>query len=310
MLLVSAEDIRRVLSFEHLVEALRGAHLQPRMPGRDLIVGDGPEKFFVRAAGLRGLGFGSKLITVFPDNPRSGNLPSVQAVFVLFGGEDGRPRAVMDGTEITYWKTAADSALGSALLSREDSARFLMVGAGSMAPWLVRAHLAVRPNLREVAIWNRTAERAKNLAARLSAEGIPAEPARDLAQAVRAADIVCCATMANEPLIAGEWVSNGTHLDLVGGWTPAIREADDEVMRRSRLFVDNRESAFDGVGDILIPIENGTIVADDVLADLYDLVSGAEGREGADDVTVFKNAGGAHLDLMTANAILDRLDSE
>lgn len=306
---VSAGDIDRVLTFDTLVAALEAGHRRPRLPIRDAIIGEGESKYFVRSSGSCGFAFGSKLITVFPDNPGVRDLPSVQALFVLFDGGDGRPCALLDGTAITYWKTAADSALGSKVLARPDVCNMLMVGAGSLAPWLVRAHAAVHPSLRQVRVWNRTPGRAAALAERLSHEGIPAQPATELASAVREADLISCATMARVPLIAGSWLRPGTHLDLVGGWTPEMREADDEAVARSRVFVDCRDSAFDGVGDILLPIARGVIGEADVLADHYDLAAGAPGRTSEQEITLFKNAGGAHLDLMTAVAILGRLDS-
>ena len=305
---VTAEEIARVLTFDALVAALEAGHRRDRLPIDDRIIGEGERKYFVRSSGQGGFAFGSKLITVFPDNPRENGLPTVQAVFVLLDGRDGRPRAVLDGTQITYWKTAADSALGAKLLARPDVRTMLMVGAGSLAPWLVRAHRAVRPGLERVRVWNRTPGRAAALAEQLTAEGIPAEPAPDLAAAVREADLVSCATMARDPIIEGGWLRPGAHLDLVGGWTPEMREADDAAVSRSRVFVDCRESAFDGVGDILQPIANGAIGAADVLADHYDLAAGAPGRTSRREITLFKNAGGAHLDLMTAEAILALLE--
>jgi ornithine cyclodeaminase len=159
-----------------------------------------------------------------------------------------------------------------------------------------------------VLVWNRTPERAATLAATLRADGVVAEATADLEGAVRGAHVVTTATRSHTPLIRGAWLRPGTHLDLVGGYTPETREADDEAARRARIFVDRRESAFDGVGDILQPIASGAIRREDVLGDLYDLVGGAvPGRRSGDDVTLFKNAGGGHLDLMTAQAVMAQL---
>jgi ornithine cyclodeaminase/alanine dehydrogenase-like protein (mu-crystallin family) len=185
----------------------------------------------------------------------------------------------------------------------------VMLGAGAMAPWLVRAHRAVRPSIRRVLVWNRTAARAETAAAALRAEGVAAEATADLPAAVRQSQLISSATRTHTPLIEGAWLARGAHLDLVGGYTPDTREADDEAARRSRVFVDCRESAFDGVGDILGPIASGAITQDDVRGDLYDLIGGGvPGRTGPDDTTFFKNAGGGHLDLMTAQAIMAALD--
>jgi ornithine cyclodeaminase/alanine dehydrogenase-like protein (mu-crystallin family) len=253
----------------------------------------------------------SKLITSFPANLTAGKLPAVQAVCVLFDGSNGQPLAVIDGTEITYWRTAADSALGAKLLARVDSQTLLVVGAGEMSRWLVRAHCAIRPALRRILIWNRTSERATNVAALLAAEGFAAEATVDLEAAIRAADIVSTCTRSHTPLVRGADLKAGVHLDLVGGYTPATREADDEAARRALIFVDRRESALAGVGDIVGPIASGAIRETDIIGDLYDLVSGqVRGRSLPTDITFFKNAGGAHLDLMTAELILQQLNSQ
>jgi len=267
----------------------------------------GPEAahYFVRSAADHGRAFGSKLIASFP-----GKQPAVQAIYVLFDGADGHPRAALDGTEITFWKTAADSALGASLLARGDPETLTVLGAGAMAPWLVRAHRCVRPSIRRVLAWNRTAARAEALAAELRADGVAADATADLEAAVRRAQIITAATRSHAPLVQGAWLQPGTHLDLVGGYTPDTREADDVAARRSRIFVDRRESAFDGVGDILQPIASGAIRKEDVLGDLYDLIGGGvPGRVGPDDITLFKNAGGGHLDLMTAQAIMSAVDN-
>ena len=303
---VSGEEIRRVLTFPALVAAMAASHRRARTEIRDVLMGAERALYFVRSAADHGHALGSKLITSFPGHPTRA---AVQAVFVLFDGADGRPRAVLDGTEITYWKTAADSALGASLLGPADPETLTVVGAGAMAPWLVRAHRCVRPSIRRVLVWNRTPRRAEALVAELRGEGVVAEATVDLEAAVRRAQLITAVTRSHAPLIAGAWLERGAHLDLVGGYTPDTREADDEAARRSRVFVDRLESAFDGVGDILQPIASGAIRKEDVLGDLYDLVGGGvPGRLRADDITFFKNAGGGHLDLMTAQAIMSALD--
>jgi ornithine cyclodeaminase len=218
--------------------------------------------------------------------------------------------AVLDGTEITYWRTAADSALGAKILAPLEPATLLVVGAGEMSTRLVQAHRAVRPSLRRVLVWNRTQERAARVAARLTKEGIESHPVEDLAAATRMADLISTCTRSHEPLVLGVNLTPGVHLDLVGGYTPRTREADDAAAHRALIFVDRRESAFGGVGDILQPIASGAIREADVLGDLYDLIGGRiAGRRSASDITFFKNAGGAHLDLMTAELIVQRLRS-
>jgi ornithine cyclodeaminase/alanine dehydrogenase-like protein (mu-crystallin family) len=309
MRFVAAEEIRRILSFPMLVAALESGHRRPKIEIQDGFLGSEQQQYFVRHAVDRGRFMASKLITSFPANLIKGELPAVQAVCILFDGANGRPLAIMDGTEITYWRTAADSALGAKILAPAAPATLLVVGAGQMSSWLVRAHRTVRPSLRRVLIWNRSQERATQLSVSLRQEGIEAEAVDDLASATRLADLICTCTRSHEPLVLGGNLRPGAHLDLVGGYTPETREADDEAARRARVFVDRRESAFKGVGDILQPIANGAIGAADVLGDLYDLLGGAvPGRRSPSDITFFKNAGGAHLDLMTAELVFRQID--
>jgi len=308
MRFVNAEEIRSRLTFPILVDALEAAHRRPKIEVQDGLLGSETEQYFVRHAVDRGRYMVSKLITSFPANPATRALPAVQAVLVLFDGTDGRPLAVMDGTEITYWRTAADSALAAKILAVPEPTTLLMVGAGEMCMRLVHAHRAVRPSLRRALIWNRTRERAVAVAARLTRGGIESEPVDDLAKATRAADIISACTRSHDPLVLGANLKAGVHLDLVGGYTPATREADDDAARRALVFVDRRESAFHGVGDIVQAIASGAIRESDVLGDLYDLVGGSvQGRRSASDITFFKNAGGGHLDLMTAELVFRQL---
>jgi len=307
---IGLSEIRSLLTFPLLVAALEAAHQRPKIEVQDGFLGSEGEQYFVRHAVDRGRYFASKLITSFPANLAGGALPAVQAVCVLFDGTNGRPLAVLDGTEITYWRTAADSALGARLLAPPEPHTMLVVGAGQMSRWLVRAHRSVRPSLRRVLIWNRTRKRAADVAVALRQEGIDADVAEDLNAATRSADLITTCTRSHEPLIRGVDLRPGIHLDLVGSYTPGTREADDEAARRALVFVDRRESAFAGVGDILQPIANGSIREADVLGDLYDLVGGSiAGRRSAADITLFKNAGGGHLDLMTAEVIFRQLDA-
>lgn len=309
MRFIGADEIRRVLSFPLLIEALDEAHRRAPMEVQDGFLGSEGEQYFVRHAVDRGRYMASKLITSFPANLAKGVLPAVQAVCVLFDGTDGRPLAVIDGTEITTWRTAADSALGARYLAPETPETLLVVGAGVMSPWLVRAHRTVRPSIRRVLVWNRTAARALETAAALVQEGIPAEAAPDLDAAVAIGDMITCCTRSRTPLVKGALLRPGMHLDLVGGYTPATREADDEAMRRARVYVDRTHSAFAGVGDILQPIESGALRKEDILGELSDLASGrVPGRRSANEITVYKNAGGAHLDLMTCEAVFRLLE--
>ena len=283
------------------------AHRRPKIEVLDGYLGDEKQQYVIRSAVDRGRYMASKMFTSFPANLADGKMPAVQAICVLFDGSNGRPLAAMDGTEVTHWRTAADSALGAKFLAPPSPETLLVVGAGEMSRWLIQAHRTVRPSLRRIIIWNRTLERAAHLAERLGKEGIEAKTTTDLDGATREGDLITTCTRSHVPLIKGANLKPGVHLDLVGGYTPQTREADDEAARRSRVFVDRRESAFDGVGDILQPIANGVIKETDVLGDLYDLAGGTLGRRSASDITFFKNAGGGHLDLMTCEVVFQQL---
>lgn len=305
---VDDAQVTRVLSFPALIDTMEKAHRRQKMEVIDGYLGNETKQYVIRSAVDPGRYMASKMFTSFPANLAAGKFPAVQAICVLFDGSDGRPLAVMDGTEITHWRTAADSALGAKFLARAGVETLLVVGAGEMSKWLVRAHRTVRPSLRRTLIWNRTPERAHDLANQLQAEGVNPEVVLDLDAAAREADVITTCTRSHEPLIKGASLQRGVHLDLVGGYTPQTREADDEAARRSRVFVDRRESAFDGVGDILQPIAHGAISESDVLGDLYDLAGGTvTGRLSPSDITFFKNAGGGHLDLMTCEAVFQAL---
>ncbi len=208
---------------------------------------------------------------------------------------------------MTPWKTAADSALGARFLAREDSRSLLMVGAGVMAPHLIRAHLAARPGIEEITLWNRTPQTARALAAALREQGFAAAASEDLEAAARRADLISCATGATEPLIRGDWLRPGCHLDLVGGFTPEMREADDEACRRAEIYLDSRWFTLGFCGDLTQPMERGILSESDIRGDLFELCQGqAAGRAADKDITLFKNGGGSHLDLMTGRHILDR----
>ncbi|MGH6917301.1 MAG: ornithine cyclodeaminase family protein [Geminicoccaceae bacterium] len=304
MLVIDQDRIDAALTWPALVDALEAGHRLGRGQTHDLLLEEGGDVLLSRTAWKAGYGIGIKTVTGFFGNPaRTPPKPSVQGVFVLFDHGDGRPLAVIDGAGITAWKTAADSALGSRYLSRPDARCLLMVGAGALARPLIQAHLSVRPSVEQILLWNRTPARAEALAAELRAEGLPVDAAIDLAAAIRRADIVSSATRSEEPLIEGAWLKPGAHLDLVGAFTATMRETDDTALRRGRLFVDARETTLDHIGELKIPIERGVISRDDVIADLYDLAKNFAWRRAPDDITIYKNGGGAHLDLMTAIAI-------
>lgn len=304
----SADAMRRHLNFHDLVEHLRAGHQQPPPEvERALMVhksANGTENgFLIWPAWQHERNLGIKIVTIFPGNT---DLPTVQAVYVLFDGANGQPTALIDGTEMTYWKTAADSTLGADYLARSDARTLLMVGAGHLAPYLIRAYQSIRPSLTKIQVWNRTPAKTQHVVD--GVQDTPAEIATDLEAAVRGADIVCCATSGTDPLIKGTWLMPGAHLDLIGGYKENMREADNEAVRRARIFVDSRWFTIEHVGDLCQPIAAGVITPADVQADLFDLCTGQHaGRQSAGDITLFKCGGGAHLDLMTAQHVANRL---
>ncbi|MGD9510145.1 MAG: ornithine cyclodeaminase family protein [Geminicoccaceae bacterium] len=312
MLVVSGDQVHRICAWVDLVAALREAHRgeRPLITRASLEAERGgvTHTYFNLPAFLPGVAMGTKIATILPDNPvRHPGLPSIQALYALFDGENGTPAAVIEGTALTYRKTAADSALGSQLLSREDSRVLLMVGAGGLAPHLARAHLAIRPALRKVLVWNRTGGRAETMASELRAEGVDAVATSDLDGAVAQADILSCSTAAREPLVRGALLRPGAHLDLVGGYTPAMRECDDAAVRRARLFIDEASINLDQCGDLIDPIGRGVLTRTKIEGDLYDLCRGHGVNRRDEEITLFKNGGGGHLDLFTALFILERL---
>lgn len=307
---ISAAELDAKLEFPPLVEALRelfrrgvdharSIHLnQPLTDGRQ-------NDWLLLPAWQFGRHMGIKLVSVFPGNEAKG-LASVQGLYVLFDGQNGLPVAAIDGAAITLWKTAANSALAATYLARTNARALLMVGAGALAPYLARAHCAVRPIAR-VMVWNRTPGNAERMAAALMRQGLATEVVNDLAAAIGQADIVSCATMANEPVIKGRWLHPGIHLDLVGGYRPDMREADDDAVRRAHIFIDAWFTAGDHCGDICAPLAAG-IIAKDAVTDTFQLARGERpGRQSDDEITLFKSGGGGHEDLGTAQHILTRL---
>jgi ornithine cyclodeaminase len=313
VLVLDAQTVESNLPYARLVEALHQAHRTPAPPQIHTVVAPDPtggaNDFLALTAWAPNDMIAAKLVTVFPANlAGTPPTPSVQGVVVLFDGADGSVRLVADGAAMTFRKTAADSALGVRLLSREDSGALLVVGAGGLAPHVIAAHTSVRPSIRTVWIWNRTPARAEALARATVLPDVEVAAVESLDEALAAADVVSCVTMSTTPLVRGELLRPGTHVDLIGGYTPAMREADDDTIRRGRLFVDTRDD-MRRTGDVSQPLQSGVLRESDIEGDLYDLCSGsAPGRRNSDEITVFKNVGGAHLDLFTARHLLEVIE--
>jgi alanine dehydrogenase len=306
MKVISGEDLDRVLTYPALIEALREAfraditvplrHHHPIAQQQG-----GAAMILLMPAWNSGQGsfLGCKIVTVFPDNAKVSR-PSIYGSYMLMSGETGEPLAVMDGTTLTAWRTACASALAASYLAREDAAHLVMIGAGALAPHLVRAHASVRP-IKKVTLWNRTRKRAVQTAFGLSVGGLEVEVTDDLEAAVREADIVSCATLSAEPLVRGKWLKKGAHVDLVGAYTPKMREADDDAIKKARVYVDTRAGATKEGGDIVQPLKSGVLKKDGIRGDLFELCRGeAKGRSGNLQVTLFKSVGTAIEDLAAA----------
>ncbi|XP_062120318.1 protein SAR DEFICIENT 4 [Humulus lupulus] len=246
---------------------------------------------------------GVKLVTFFPDNSAL-NLPGVHASYVLFSSTNGQPLASMDGTELTLIRTSCVSGLASRILARSDSQVLVMIGAGAMAPHLIRSHLVARPSLKKVVIWNRTVEKARKLAEKMKEsvglDGVCFESSGCLDEVIEMGDIVSCATNSEVPLVKGQKLKPGAHLDLVGSFKHSMRECDDEAIKRGRVFVDN-EAALVEAGELVGAFERGVIEKKDIGGDLVELITGEKiGRSSSEEITVFKSVGSAVVDILAA----------
>jgi ornithine cyclodeaminase len=242
--------------------------------------------------------YGVKIINVAPGN-RARGLPGLHGSYLLHDAATGVPLALLDGDELTARRTAAASALAASWLARAEADHLLVVGAGRVAALLPPAYREVR-ELRHVTVWARRREAAVALAERWRAQGLPAAAAGALDDAVAAADIVSCATLATEPVIPGRFLPPGSHLDLIGSFTPQMREADDDAFRGAAVWVDTDE-ALRKSGDLLGPLQRGVLRAEDVRGTLEALARGtAPGRRNDTERTVFKSVGTALEDLAAA----------
>ncbi|KAA0033717.1 delta(1)-pyrroline-2-carboxylate reductase [Cucumis melo var. makuwa] len=245
---------------------------------------------------------GVKLVTHFPQNSAI-NLPAIHASYSLFSSTTGQTLGSMDGTALTLYRTSCISGLAAKYLARPDSRVMVMVGAGALGPHLIKAHLAVRPSVKKVIIWNRTEERAKRLADEMrenaGLDGVCFESSANLDDAISVADIVSCATNSEVPLVKGDKLKCGAYLNLVGSFKPSMRECDDMAIKRGRVFVDCEE-ALEEAGELLGALERGVIEKSDILG-LVDLIKGQiVGRRNEDEISVFKSVGSAMFDLVAA----------
>ncbi|WP_298361120.1 ornithine cyclodeaminase [uncultured Litoreibacter sp.] len=293
---ISFDDADALLNWAALTDALAKGHTFPKAEIGDTFLYRKPDTLLSRAAWIDGLGQAVKTATVFPENAKHG-LPNIHGSVSLFSDETGQLDAMIDFHLVTKWKTAGDSLFAAKQLARPNSNAILLVGAGTVAANMVSAYRSHWPNA-EVTVWTRNADKGQSFA---NAHSVAFEP--DLQAAVTRADIICCATMTTEPVINGAWLQPGQHLDLIGAYRPDMREVDDVALQRARLFVDSRDTTLDHIGELKIPLATGAIAPTDVIASFYE--PGDFVRRSDEEITIAKNGGGAHLDLMTSRYILD-----
>jgi alanine dehydrogenase len=308
MLQLDAPQVAMRLGRGPLIDALmRAFRADYQAPDRQHYAVGGPlnpkDTLLVMPAWRVGGCLGVKLVTIFPENARRGEA-AVHATYALFDAATGLPLAVLDGTELTRRRTAAASALAARYLAPPDATRLLMVGTGGLAPHVIESHAAVRP-ISSVRVWGRRMEAAEAVAREFAGRPYDVEAVSDLPAAVRWADIISCATLAETPIVQGAWLRPGQHLDLIGSFTPAMREADDDVLARAGIYVDTRAGALAESGELLHGFASGVITVADVRGELSELVRGTvAGRRSAEEITLFKSVGCAIEDLAAAELAL------
>jgi len=296
MHMISYQDCDPILSWKGLTNAIQLGHELNKAEISDTFLYRRDDTLLSRSAWIDGMGIAIKCATIFPGN-KNLKKPAINGAVNLFDDKTGQLSAVIDFHLVTKWKTAGDSILAAKLLARPNSRNILILGAGTVAYSLRQAYGDIFPGA-HFFIWNRTPERAEKFAA-----NFPNTMAvNDLEKAISNADIISAATMSSEPLINGKWLKPGQHIDLIGAYRSDMREADDTTLKRSKIFVDSFETTIDHIGELKIPIASTAIEREDVLSDFYNIKEFY--RSSDEEITLFKNGGGAHLDLMTAHFIL------
>lgn len=295
---ISFDEGESVIDWVGLTDAIAAGHALPKAEIGDTFLYRDPDTLLSRAAWIDGMGIAVKSATIFLGNATK-NIPTINGGVNLYSDGNGMLEAIIDFHLVTKWKTAGDSLTAARKLARPDSKNILIVGAGTQGRALHAAYSAAFPDA-VFTVWNRSAPNAQKMADELAGLQI----ADDLEAAVRGADIITSATMSTDPLIKGEWLQAGQHVDLIGAYRPDMREVDDAALQRARVFVDSFDTTVDHIGELKIPLESGAITRGHIIADYYNM--GAFSRRSDDEITLFKNGGGAHLDLMTSRYILDR----
>jgi 1-pyrroline-2-carboxylate reductase [NAD(P)H] len=308
---IEAVDVHRVLEFPLVIEALRAtfggeASAPPRLMYR--LDGDRSHDVFALLPAWSDDVVGVKAFTYLPENAGEGN-EVLHANILLFDRRSGVPLALVEGRSVTFWRTAAMTALAADYLARRDAARLLVCGTGNLSPYLALAHAAIRP-IREIGIWGRNREKAARVVEELrgARADLHIQVVDDLASAAGESDIICCATASREPIILGEWVRPGTHASFIGNHERDARECDTEMVVKSRIYVDSRVNVLNEAGEILIPIEEGRLREADVVGELSELCGGrVAGRASEEEITLFKSVGTALADLAVARLVSQRV---
>ncbi len=307
----SADDIAVSLTYPTLIEALRkGFQKEIQVPPRAHIDYQNPPRndentlLLMPAIEVGNMG-GVKIVNVAPSN-NDYNLPSIYGVYYLMNAVTGEPMAVFDAASLTNWRTAAASALAADYLAPKEAKTLLMIGTGSLAPYLIDAHQSIRP-IKELMVYGRNPEKAKRLAESRKEQFNSVTVVTDLEEALTKADIISAATLSETPLIYGRCLRAGQHVDLVGAFKPTRREADDDAVQKAMIYVDYVETAPKEGGDLVIPLEKGIITYDDIKGDLFSLCRNkVKGRTSDEQITLFKSVGHALEDLVAAELIFGK----
>jgi len=303
------ENVASSLQYGILIEALRKAFSSkitaPERVQHTIKNKNGSDaSLLLMPAWKIGEHIGIKIVSVFPENTTN-NMSAVHANYFLMNANDGKPVAVMDGTELTLRRTACASALAADYLVKKNVDTLLMIGTGNLAPHMIKAHCVVR-NYSRILIWGRNEEKAKRLALSLNIKDKEIVAKNDLKEALNIADVISCATLTQKPLIMGDWIKPGQHLDLVGAFTPDMAEADSKAIAMSKIVVDTYEGALSESGELINALKEGRIKKKHILSDLRELVLEEKNiRKDSNDITLFKSVGTALEDLAAAKLVIE-----
>lgn len=316
---LTAQDVAELMDYNALIETLRsgfaGAIITPVRHHHTIERPDQTDATLLLMPAWQdvmnhgssvGSYVGIKMVTVYPDNEERLQNPSILGTYMLLDGESGTILALLDGPTLTVWRTACASALAADYLARKDASHLLMLGTGALASHLVRAHCAIRP-INKISLWGRKRDKAAKLAETFTDLQVEIDVVDDLQAAACEADVISCATMAKDPIIRGAWLKPGSHLDLVGAFRPYMREADDDAVIRSSVYVDTIAGATKEGGDITQPLANGSLSLNDIRGDLFGLCrNNVQGRERYEEITLFKSVGTALEDLAAAQFVYEK----